>query len=168
MNEPTIRKADIGDVQNIQDLYAQLDRHHAELLPNIFRPIEEKARPNGLIQEWIDRDDADYLVAVLDGQIVGFINLQYSAHPKYPVFQEHGFAAIENTIVDDAHRNKGIGAALFAAAITWATKRDLQYMQTTVWHENTVAREFYSKHGLRPLSQRLELDLTAADSSAKT
>jgi ribosomal protein S18 acetylase RimI-like enzyme len=167
MNELTIRKADSGDVRRIQELYAQLDRHHVESLPNIFQPIEEKARSNDLIQEWIDKDDADYLVTELGGQIVGFINHQQSAHPKYPMFQEHVFAAIENAIVDNAYRNKGIGTALFKAAIAWAKKRDLQYMQTTVWYANAGAREFYVKHGLRPLSQRLEIDLTAARSSAK-
>ena len=166
MSEPVIRSADAGDVQRIQELYTQLDRHHAEFLPAIFRPLKEKARPDDLIQEWIDKDDADYLVATIDGQIVGFINLQSSAHPKYPMFRRHAFAAIENIVVDNAHRNKGFGTALLAAAVTWAKVRGLNYMQTTAWYANEDARKFYSSHGFLPLSQRLEIDLNPSEPSA--
>ena len=164
---PTIRKADRCDIPEIQRLYRQLDSHHAELLPMVFQPVVGDARDNDLIQKGIDQDDADYLLAELNGQVVGFINVQRATHPKYPMFRPHDFAMIENAVVDKPYRGKGIGRALFAAAIEWAKEYGLRHVQTTVWHENTEAREFYLDQGFRPMTVRLELD-TEGDAEAET
>lgn len=74
------------------------------------------------------------------------------------MFREHDFAMIDNAVVDKSHRGKGIGTMLFRATIAWAKDRDLQHVQTTVWHENVEAREFYLDQGFRPITVRLELD----------
>jgi len=65
---------------------------------------------------------------------------------------------IENAVVDKPFRGKGVGGKLFEAAIAWAVERGLRYVQTTVWHDNTGAMEFYVDHGFRPMTVRLELD----------
>ena len=152
------RKAKARDIPEIQRLYRQLDDHHANLLPAVFQPIEGDARGNDLIQICIDPDDADYLLAELDGQVVGFMNVQRTSYPKYPVFRPRDFAMIENAVVDKSHRGKGVGTMLFHAAIAWAKDRDLQHIQTTVWHENVKAKDFYLDQGFRPMTVNLELD----------
>ena len=126
---PTIRKAEIRDIQEIQRLYRQLDSHHAQLIPTVFQTVEGDAREDEVIQRWIDRDDADYLLAELEGQIVGFTNVQRVSHPKYPMFRPHEFAVIDDAVVDKLYRGKGIGTVLFRAAIDWATKRGLRHVQ---------------------------------------
>lgn len=158
MSDPTIRKAALRDIPEIQRLYRQGDRHHAELLPQVFQPLDGDARGNEVVQQWIDRDDADYLVAELDDRVVGFLNVQRSSHPHFPMFRPHEFAMIENFVVDSPYRGKGIGSVLFGAAIKWAREMGLRYVQTTLWHNNARAREFYLSRGFRPLTVRLELD----------
>lgn len=158
MSHVTIRRAEHGDIPAIQRLYSQLDCHHADLLPEVFQPLEGEARGDEVVQEWIDREDADYLLAELDGAVVGFLNVQRSAHPKYPMFRPREFAVIEKAVVDRAHRGKGIGKRLFDAAVGWAREKRLRYIQTTVWHGNAGAREFYIEQGFRPMTVRLELD----------
>jgi GNAT superfamily N-acetyltransferase len=156
--KPTIREARAEDIPEIQRLYRQLDIHHANLLPGLFQPVDGDARGNDFIQKWIDRDDADYLLAELDERVVGFVNVQRACHPKYPMFRTHEFAMIENAVVDEPYRGKGVGTALFGAAIDWARAHSLRHVQTTVWHENAGAREFYIGQGFRPMTVRLELD----------
>ena len=153
-----IRQATNEDIPKIQCLYQQLDEHHVNLLPDIFQSVEGDARPDSLIEQWIANKDADYLIAELGGEIVGFINVQKSSHPKYPGFRPHDFAMIENAVVDKVQRGKGIGRALFQAAVSWANDRDLRYIQVTVWNENSGAREFYLDQGFRPLTIKMELD----------
>ena len=158
MTDPKIRTAEVGDIPEIQRLYRQLDRHHAQLLPEVFQPVDGDARGTDVLEKWIDRDDADYLLAELDGRVVGFVNLHRSRHPGSPMFRPHEFAMIENAVVDKPFRGKGVGGKLFEAAIAWAVERGLRYVQTTVWHDNTGAMEFYVDHGFRPMTVRLELD----------
>ena len=152
------RKAKSRDIPEIQRLYRQLDGNHVALLPEVFQAVEGDVRENDVIQKLIDRDDADYLVAELDGKVVGFVNVQRASHPNYPVFRPHEFALIENAVVDEPHRGKGVGKILFRAAIDWAIDHGLRHVQTTVWHANAGALKFYLDQGFRTMTMRIELD----------
>lgn len=154
-----IRQATAEDIPEIQCLYRQLDEHHVRLLPEVFQLVDGDARPDSLIAQWIEDEDADYLLAQADGAVVGFVNVRKSSHPQYPMFRAHDFALIENAVVDEPHRGKGIGKALFEAAMQWAGDRALKHVQTTVWHENAGAREFYLGQGFRPMTMKMELDV---------
>jgi ribosomal protein S18 acetylase RimI-like enzyme len=157
-----IRQAKIEDIPVVQLLYRQLDEHHVRLLPEVFHTVNGEARPDSLIAQWIEDRDADYLLAESDDGVVGFVNVRKSSHPQYPMFRPHDFAMIENAVVDEPHRGKGIGRALFDAAMSWAKDRGIRYVQTTVWHDNAGAREFYLSQGFHPMTMRMELD-TGAD-----
>lgn len=156
---PTIRKAETRDILEIQRLYRQLDGHHADLLPEVFQPVDGNARENNFVQKWIDRDAADYLLAELDGQVVGFVTVERAAHPKHSMFRPHEFALIDNAVVDKPYRGKGLGTTLFHAAIDWARNHGLRHVQTSVWDKNAGTREFYLAQGFRPMTLRLELDI---------
>ena len=52
--------------------------------------------------------------------IVGFINIRCASHPRYPMFKAHEFAMIEDAVVAQSVRGRGIGTQLFSAAIAWA------------------------------------------------
>lgn len=153
-----IRRASAEDIPAIQRLYRQLDEHHVRLLPGVFQSVDGDARPDSLIAQWIEDEGADYLLAEADGEVVGFVNVRKSSHPQYPMFRPHDFALIENAVVDEPHRGRGIGKALFGATMRWAKDRGIRYVQTTVWHENVGAREFYLDQGFCPMTVRVELD----------
>ena len=153
-----IRQATIEDVPAIQRLNWELDKHHADLLPGIFRPLTEDARPDSVVRDWIKDADADYLVAEENG-IVGFINIRRASRPRYPMFKAHEFAMIEDAVVAQSVRGRGIGTQLFSAAIAWAREHGLEYVQTMVWAANKRTREFYLDQGFQPLTEKLELNL---------
>jgi len=159
----TIRTATPDDIEEIQRLYRQLDHYHAELLPDVFQPVDGDARAPDALAKFITDEDADYLVAERDGEIVGFVNVEKRSHPPFPMFKPHHFAMIENAVVDKAHRDQGIGTALFDAAIAWVRVKGLTSVQTSVWIENSRARSFYVDRGFRPKTEKLELSLDGED-----
>jgi len=152
-----IRQATTEDIPRIQCLYRQLDEHHVDLLPEIFQTAEGNAREDSLISQWIMDEDADYLLAVEGGEIVGFVNVRKSSHPQYPMFRPHDHVMIENAVVKRNHRGRGIGRALFEAAMGWAEDRGIRHVQVTVWDENAGARDFYLNQGFRPMTIKMEL-----------
>jgi ribosomal protein S18 acetylase RimI-like enzyme len=166
MSEIIIRRATPDDIEEIQRLYRELDHHHAELLPDVFIPVDGDARAPDVLVKFITDEDADYLVAQRDREIVGFLNIQKRSHPPFPMFRPHHFAMIENAVVDNSHRGQGIGTALFDAAIGWARKKGLAFVQTSVWTENDKARSFYVDLGFRPMTEKLELQLDGEDAAA--
>ncbi|MCL7453244.1 MAG: GNAT family N-acetyltransferase [Anaerolineae bacterium] len=161
MSDLAIRRAEIRDIDDIQRLYRQLDRHHAELLPEVFQPLQGDARGDEFVQLRIERDDAAYLLAELDGTVIGFVDVLRSTHPGYPMFRPREFAMIDNLVVDEAHRGQGIGKSLLQAAISWARDNGLKYVQTTVWDANARARDLYLGQGFTPVTVRLELEVDA-------
>ena len=122
-----VRKATVDDIPAIQRLYRELDQHHVDLLPDVFRSLSEDARPDSVIREWIEGAEADYLLAEVDGNIVGFFNVRRAGNPEYPMFQPREFALIEAAVVEQAERNRGVGGALFDAAIVWAKEHGLAF-----------------------------------------
>ena len=66
---------------------------------------------------------------------------------------------IENVVVEQAHRNTGVGALLFAEAQRWAAQKGLKFIQATVYVKNSESTRFFKKHGFAALSERLELDV---------
>ncbi len=154
-----IRPATVHDVPAIQRLYQELDRYHADVLPGVFRALTEDARPHSLVRDWIQDTDADYLVAEDNDRIIGFLNIRKAAHPRYPMFRPHDFAMIDNAVVENSQRGRGIGTQLFNAALAWARERGLNHIQTTVWSANTRAKDFYCRQGFKPSTERLELAL---------
>ncbi|MBN2209861.1 MAG: GNAT family N-acetyltransferase [Sedimentisphaerales bacterium] len=146
----SIRTAGVGDISAIQGLYRQLDGYHAELFPDIFQAVEGDARGDDFIRQEIESERADYLLAELDGRVVGFISMRQLPAPPYPMYRLREFASIDNAVVDEGHRGEGIGTTLFAAGKAWARERGLRTMEVGVCYDNEHAREFYLHVGFRP------------------
>jgi len=72
------RTARVTDIRAIQRLYQELDKHHADLLPDVFRSLTEDARPDSLVRDWIEDTDADYMIAEDHGRIDGFLNIRFA------------------------------------------------------------------------------------------
>lgn len=159
MESVTVRAAVRDDLDDIERFYRRLGDHHAELLPEVFREVAGPQRPQGYMAAYLERDDADYLLADLGGEIVGFVSVRREAHPDIPLFQPLDFVLISDAWVDPDRRGRGVGRALFEAATRWAEARDLTRMRCTVWAANEAAHAFYLGLGFRPLSVDLELDL---------
>ncbi len=154
-----MRRASTGDVPAIQRLYGELDGHHAEILPDVFRPSPGDARPDALVRERIIDPDSACFVAEEGGRVVAFLSMKRSSHPAYPMFRPREFAVIEDAVVEKPRRGRGIGRGLFEAAVAWARELGLEHVQTTVWHANAGARDFYRRLGFDPLTERLEISL---------
>lgn len=99
-----LRKLAFTDLPQVLDLIDQFERKTAE------RPDDERLRE--LLQQITERGGA-VLGAYISGNIVGTCtvvicpNLSWSGRP---------YAIIENVIVDESHRGKGIGKALMKEA----------------------------------------------------
>jgi GNAT superfamily N-acetyltransferase len=152
-----IRPATPEDIPAIQSLYRLLDQHHVALYPEVFQPLETDARPDSLIQEWLDNPEATYLVVEIAEEVVGFLNVRKMSSPALPIFQPRAWAHVENAVVAPGHQGQGLGKALFEAAILWAKAQGLNCMQTQVWSANEAARAFYAERGFAPLTEKLQL-----------
>jgi ribosomal protein S18 acetylase RimI-like enzyme len=85
----------------------------------------------------------DYLVAVLDGEVVGYIRL---AHPT-PLPSNAHILQVQGLCVDRSIRRGGVGRRLLEAAIARARHRGARRVTLRVLGHNAPARRLYESAG---------------------
>jgi GNAT superfamily N-acetyltransferase len=159
MNDITIQMATISDFDGICHLAEQVDQLHVDLLPEVFQSFEGSARTPDRIAHFVEREDADIIIASLGDYVIGCIYIEKASYPGYPMFRSHEYAQIDEMIVDLDHRQKGIGGLLLDSAKQWARDHGLTFMQVNVWSKNQLAKTFYAKKGFKPITEKFEINL---------
>ena len=69
--------------------------------------------------------------------MVGFALVNYAGWtPEFSCVLPHRYACLADLVVDEAHRQQGIGSTLLGAAKRWAQDRRLEYLELSVLSQN--------------------------------
>ena len=144
-----IRKATLEDTDALLPLYNGSLRHMAQLQPQQYREVPQDVE---FVQQDILSEDGDVLVAEKEGKIIGLVSVFVQETKPYPFRVQHKWCDLDTLYVDENQRGKGVGTALFQAAWQWAMQRGLSSLQLMTLGENTAARHFYERMGMKDLS----------------
>jgi len=86
-------------------------------------------------------DDGVWLVAEVDGRVVGSLGCERGKRPRERHVCEFGIT------VGNAYRGLGVGGALISTLETWAAEFDVERIQLRVFDTNDRARALYEKLG---------------------
>ena len=159
MKNLSVRTATLADYNALCPLYQELDNHHINLRPDIFKPFYGPTREIDEFAARLENPNSDILVAIIDDQVCGFADIEERNTPQYPMFIEKSYALIDNLIVARAFQRQGIATALFEHVKVWAKGRGLDLIRLKVYSDNTSAKQFYLNEGFQPLTEELELSL---------
>ncbi len=124
----------------------ELDRELARF--ECLRPPDEEEAARLL--DWIFRSKRmEALVAELDGR-VGGIALFYEG---LNTFRARPFLYLEDLVIAESARNRGVGEALMAALAREALRRNALRLEWAVLDWNERAMRFYRRLGARPQSE---------------
>jgi len=157
MTKIRIRRARQEDLEAVLDLWQEMMDYHARLDVR-FQPAadgREYFRP--AVQEWMADDTWRVLVAVADGQVVGYIIGRVAENP--PVFEMRHFGYVTDICVAPDWRGTGVGRRLFAALRNWLRHRGLTVVQLNAAACNPTSQAFWRKMGFQDFLDRLWLDL---------
>ena len=132
----TLRQARAEDTAGLVALLAQLFAIEADFAID----PEVQARGLALLRE---RPDAAILVAEAEGRVVGMCTMQLTISTARGGLS----AGIEDVVVDQAWRGRGIGRALLAGAETWARERGAVRLALLADETNLPALDFYDRLG---------------------
>jgi GNAT superfamily N-acetyltransferase len=124
----------------------------AELLAELGRPDvlgrEDEAEHRKAFEAYLERPDAVALVAVDDGAVVGFADLEFRARLNFRVPQ----AWVPDLVVTERSRSSGVGKALLAEAEQRARERGCfaLSLESATWRER--AHAFYLREGMKHVS----------------
>lgn len=147
-----VRRAEVGEVDRLADLWAAMHAHHAPLAPEVapVRALEDSwRRRRAQYAEWLQSDDAALMVAQDGGALVGYAVVRVGAGPATWDIGER-VAELESLSVAERGRGRGVGAALVQAARAFARERGAQRLTVSVVHNNEGALGFYAREGFGP------------------
>lgn len=135
MAEITVRARESGDIEAITGIM-NCPGVVAGTLQLPYRSIEERR------ERFAHRADDHFLVAEVDGRVVGLLGLHSEANPR----RRH--AAGLGMAVHDDHQGRGVGTALLAAAVDLADHwLGLRRLELTVFADNAPAIHLYEQFG---------------------
>jgi ribosomal protein S18 acetylase RimI-like enzyme len=147
-----LRAAAPADAARVNTLWQELERMHAALQPDFFRP----PRPPGMSTLDLARllQDPHRLLAVAEiaGEVAGLVHAQIYDTPPQPLLTPRRRAHVDTLIVDAAYRRRGLGRALVEQASAWAKHRGAAEVLLTLWSGNRDAQGFYAALGFHTVN----------------
>jgi ribosomal protein S18 acetylase RimI-like enzyme len=149
-----IRAAGANDLATIETLFEELDAFHRVRMPERFRASAGPPRsPEHLLK--LLQDPSAILLAEDDADALGFVHLAVRDAPEVPLFVPRRFVVVENLVVAERARRRGVGRELMAEANAWARSRGATALELGVYALNADANAFYRALGYDVLLYRL-------------
>jgi len=143
-----IRLATLNDIEELCPILTEFFAYNAELQPMYCNAsIESGEYPKNMIES----DSADFLIAVENDVIIGFIHINQTKTPPYASVVPHNYAEIMAFMVTAPRRGQGIGSKLTEAAKQWSNARNLDYIEA-ISLVNAEANGFYDNENFVTMS----------------
>lgn len=151
-----IRLATIADIDAIIDLFWELDTGAINSQPEHFQRSERTFK---YLSDIINDNKSDFLVAVLNNEIVGFSLLYEKEVKGLSLLVPCKYAYLQDFVIKEKYRNQGIGSKLMEESKLWAANHQLDYLRLSVLPDNKDAQRFYSRFGLNEQMITMECSL---------
>lgn len=145
----SIRVATSRDDAPLCRLIGKLDEFHSAARPDMFRRSAQAPRSRDTIATLIKGPRSTIVVAAHDQALIGFVTVIAHDVKGLPVLVPRRVAVVDNLFVDAAHRTRGCGRALMAAARDWARADGARDIEVSVHEFNRGALRFYEALGYR-------------------
>ena len=142
-----IRNAEKSDFIQVKNLMLQLQQHHINLRPDVYRMNKDFFTEETFSQML---EECNVLVAADEnGQIAGAVS--YSIMDMNGAII-HPFKSlwISDLVISENHRRQGIGSILMEKVKETAKENDVDRIQLNVSSYNTDAVKLYEKMGFAP------------------
>jgi len=154
-----IREFQTADTEQVEACIAAMGDYE--------RRIDERCLPGHAVRGWYltylqaecAAKQGKILVAEVDGEIAGFAAVQARVPNEDNDEEAYEYAYISDVAVLEAHRNKGIGRALIAAAEDFAVAAGARWLRISVLAQNPIARPLYERCGFGERVVEFEKDL---------
>lgn len=151
-----IRNANLNDMEGIKKLLDKLNQVSVELLPNFFTLARTT---NEQFEELMSDKNCELIIAEIDKRVIGLIEIHLNETKNIPVLIKKQYIYIQNLIVEESFKRKGVGKALIDAAKNWGIDRGIKYYRLSVIPNNDLAISFYTKEGFEPIMYNMEMKI---------
>jgi len=144
----TFRKAQPADLDGLFELWWEMQTYHEQFDSLWYSPKErQESKPMWLayLQNSLSNPDSFIFVAIHDSNMVGMVKAQITGRPDI-LRNQIRVVAVENAIVTQSFRRRGIFRRLMELLIEEARAAGARAIKLSVYNENP-ARLVYKKLG---------------------
>ena len=150
-----IRPACLDDFAAMTPMWRQLDAFHHKQDPVRFpKRCTRAPRDLSYVSELIERPDRALLVAQTsplhedeEACLMGLCTIQMRSFTAGPVFPARVVFEIDNLVVDEAKRRRGVARSLIRESEAWSRAHGAGEVILNVYDFNNQARTFYEQIG---------------------
>lgn len=153
----TLRDATEQDIPQIVELSGLLADHHHKL-DSYWKPGSETKKTFGdMLKNDLEKEDVRWLVAEVDGQIVGYFSGEIK--DAKPVISASKIGHISTAFVREEYRGKGIAKAAIETYLVWFRERGVSVAEIGVDSRNIEGVRAWEGLGFKEYMKKLKLDL---------
>ena len=152
----SIRRAQTGDIPDIERLLRQVCTVHSAARPDLFIENGQKYFADKLTQMIADENRPIFVFPDDEGNVLGYAMCIIKDTSGDTAVHDMKCLYLEDLCVDEQCRGEGIGKHLFDYVIDYAQSIGCYNVTLNVWEGNDSAKSFYGKCGLKPQKVTLE------------
>lgn len=138
----------------LDELFREELVFHKSIMPDTFQIPDIEVS-----EKWLSsilNCNTDFLVVEeLDTDIVGAILYMIMTNPDDAIFQERKSGYIQEMIVSESSRGKGLGKELLDFTINDLKTKNVFDVELNIWENNEIGLEFYKKYGFKTIQRRM-------------
>ena len=150
-----IKFADINDINGIRDLLLEQHTYHQKLQDQVFDKTDKFVLiTDKWLLEIIESTSTHFVICEMKQAAVGLLMFSEKKTDN-DSYHTKNWLYIEEMIVADSARRKGIGKALMIFIEDYARKKGVSIIKLDVWNNNQDAINFYLNNDYR--EKKIEL-----------
>lgn len=150
-----IRNAQIDDVNRVSELMLQVAKIHSSARRDIFKEKNIEEIKNEVNNRMNNKENI--LIAEENNSIFGVIIYKIKEVREHKNLKDRTVLWIDELVVDENIREKGIGKSLFLEVNKIAKESNCNAVELNCWNFNRQAIKFYEKCGMN--TQRLIMEV---------
>lgn len=150
-----IRNAQIDDVNRVSELMLQVAKIHSSARRDIFKEKNIEEIKNEVNNRMNNKENI--LIAEENNSIFGVIIYKIKEVREHINLKDRTVLWIDELVVDENIRGKGIGKSLFLEVNKIAKENNCNDVELNCWNFNRQAIKFYEKCGMN--TQRLIMEV---------
>ncbi|MDD5877630.1 MAG: GNAT family N-acetyltransferase [Clostridiales bacterium] len=150
-----IRNAQIDDVNMVSELMLQVAKIHSSARRDIFKEKNIEEIKNEVNNRMNNKENI--LIAEENNSIFGVIIYKIKEVREHINLKDRTVLWIDELVVDENIRGKGIGRSLFLEVNKIAKENNCNAVELNCWNFNRQAIKFYEKCGMN--TQRLIMEV---------
>lgn len=153
-----IQILETNDYHLLTEMNEEVQSLHHKLYPEIFKPYDK----NGVaafFKEVLSKDNVTAFAAMENKKVLGYVLLFVNNFPDNPFQYARRFVILDQILVLENSRSKGVGKLLIEKSFSFAKSLDIDVVELNHWTLNESARVFFNRHGFKYFNEKMSITL---------